>query len=134
MMKKNPFFNVALRSAARLAGKNGRIALLLSKLAMKLRTVNWKQVNGAAVQEKIFLLGRLTKAYASGRYREVPWKSVLVVLAAFLYFLNPLDLVPDMIPVLGLSDDFSVLLWVYNTVQVEVDKFLIWEKSQPTIV
>jgi uncharacterized membrane protein YkvA (DUF1232 family) len=131
---KNPFFDVALRGAARLAGKNGRIALLLGRLAMKIKTVNWSQVNGAVVQEKIFLLGRLTKAYATGKYRDVPWKSLLIVLAAFLYFLNPLDLVPDAIPVLGLSDDFSVLLWVYNAVRSEVDKFLIWEKSQPEIV
>jgi len=130
---KNPFFNVALRGAARLAGKNGRIALLLGRLAMKLRTVNWAEVKGAAVQEKLFLMGRLTRAYATGRYRNIPWKSLLVVLAAFLYFINPLDLVPDALPVLGLSDDFSVLLWVYNSVKGEVDKFLIWEKSQPEI-
>lgn len=127
---KNPFFNVALRSAARLAGKNGRIALLLGKLAMKLRTVNWAEVKGMAMQEKLFLLGRLTKAYATGRYRDIPWKSLLVVLAAFLYFINPIDLVPDAIPILGLSDDFSILLWVYNSVKSEIDKFLTWEKSQ----
>jgi len=131
---KNPFFNIALRGAARLAGKKGRIALLLGKLAMKLRTVNWTDVKGMAIQEKFFMLGRLTKAYATGRYRGIPWKSLLVVLAAFLYFINPLDLVPDAIPVLGFSDDFSVLLWVYNSVKTEVDKFLIWEKSQPEIV
>ena len=130
---KNPFFNVALRGAARLAGKNGRIALLLGRLAMKLRTVDWAEVKGVAIQDKLFLLGRLTKAYATGRYRDIPWKSLLVVLAAFLYFINPIDLVPDAIPVLGLSDDFSVLLWVYNSIKMEVDKFLIWEKSQGEI-
>jgi uncharacterized membrane protein YkvA (DUF1232 family) len=127
---KNPFFDVALRGAARLAGKNGRIALLLGRLAMKLRTVNWAEIKGAAIQEKFFLLGRLTKAYVTGRYRNIPWKSLLIVLAAFLYFINPIDLIPDALPVLGLSDDFSVLLWVYNAVQTEVDKFLIWEQSQ----
>jgi uncharacterized membrane protein YkvA (DUF1232 family) len=130
---KNPFFNAALQGAARLAGKNGRIALLLGRLAMKLRTVNWTEIKGAAVQEKFFLLGRLTKAYATGQYRDIPWKSLLVVLAAFLYFINPIDLIPDALPVLGLSDDFSVLLWVYNSVKGEVDKFLIWEKSQHEI-
>lgn len=134
MPMKNPFFNIALRNAAKLAGKNGRIALLLGKLAMKLKTVNWAEVKAAAVQEKLFLMGRLTKAYATGRYRNIPWKSVLVVLAAFLYFINPIDLVPDALPVLGLSDDFSVLLWVYNTAKSELDKFVAWEQSQLQIV
>ena len=57
----------------------------------------------------------------------------MIVLAAIIYFLNPIDLIPDFIPALGLTDDFSVLLWVYNTVHNEVNKFLIWERSTLSI-
>jgi uncharacterized membrane protein YkvA (DUF1232 family) len=53
----------------------------------------------------------------------------MTILAAIIYFLNPIDLIPDFIPGLGLTDDFSVLLWVYNSVSTEVVKFLEWEKS-----
>ena len=126
---KNAFFNMALAKAARLVGKPGRILLLLGKLGDKLRHVQWKSVDAQMVRGKFLVLGRLGKAYALGRYREVPWKAMLIVLAAIIYFLNPIDLIPDFIPVVGLTDDFGVLLWVYNSISTEVDKFLVWERS-----
>jgi uncharacterized membrane protein YkvA (DUF1232 family) len=127
---KNRFFTIALEKAARMAGKPGRLMLLVSRLAMKLREVNWQNVNAASAKEKFFVLGRLVKAYAQGEYREIPWKTLLIVVAAIVYFLNPIDLLPDLIPVAGLTDDFAVLLWVYNAVGNEIDKFLLWEKSR----
>jgi uncharacterized membrane protein YkvA (DUF1232 family) len=129
-MIRNAFFSAALKKAASIAGKPGRVLLLVSKLAAKLRDVNWNNVNSKELKSKFYVLGRMVKAYAAGDYRNVSWKSVLLIIAAILYFVNPVDLLPDLIPVLGLTDDFGILLWVYNTVAGEVDKFLLWERSQ----
>jgi len=43
--------------------------------------------------------------------------------------INPFDLLPDFTPIIGYTDDFSILLWVYSSIQSEIDKFLLWEKS-----
>jgi uncharacterized membrane protein YkvA (DUF1232 family) len=126
----NKFFTAALKKALHTAGKPSRLLLLLSRLALKLREVNWKAVNGEAAKEKFYVFGRLTKAYALGHYREIPWKTILLIVGAIIYFVNPIDLLPDLIPVAGLTDDFGVLLWVYNAVNNEVDKFLTWEKTR----
>jgi uncharacterized membrane protein YkvA (DUF1232 family) len=131
-MIKNNFFVAALKKAASMAGKPGRLMLLLSRLTLKLREVNWQQVNAAAAKEKFYVLGRLIRAYATGQYREIPWKTVLIIVAAVIYFVNPIDLIPDLVPIVGLTDDFGVLLWVYKAVSGEVDKFLTWEQSQVT--
>ena len=128
---KNVFFDRALNSAAHLSGNKGRITLLLGRLGKKMTNVNWSKVSVAAAKEKLSVFSRLASAYASGKYREVPWKTVMTILAAIIYFLNPLDLVPDFIPLMGLTDDFGVLIWVYNSVQGEINKFLEWEKSIP---
>lgn len=113
-----------------MAGKPGRLLVLFSKLAMKLRTVNWNEVKKDDVKDKFFVLGRLIKAYAQGQYKAVPWKTLLIIVAAVIYFVNPLDFIPDLVPIAGLADDFAVLLWVYNAVSGEVEKFLSWERSQ----
>lgn len=126
----NKFFNAALRNAATALGRPSRLLALLPKLAMKIKDANWKNVNAGAAKEKFFVLGRLIKAYATGQYREVPWKTILLIVAAVIYFVNPLDLVPDIIPLTGLTDDFAVLLWVYNSVSNEIEKFLEWEKNK----
>jgi uncharacterized membrane protein YkvA (DUF1232 family) len=55
---------------------------------------------------------------------------MLVLLGAVIYFVNPLDLIPDMVPFAGLTDDFAVLLWVYNSMGNEIEKFQSWESSR----
>ena len=127
---KNRFFQIALNKAVKLLGKPGRLLMLLTRLGDKLRGVNWKTIDKATIKGKFSILGRLAKAYALGKYREVPWKSMLIIVAAIVYFIMPIDLIPDLIPIAGLSDDFAVLLWVYNSVNLDVDKFLMWEKSK----
>lgn len=112
-----------------LAGKRPRMMLLLAQLATKLRIVNWKDVKFSDAKVKFSILGRLLKAYAQGRYNQIPWKSILLIIAAIIYFISPIDLLPDILPITGLTDDLGVLLWVYNTVNTEIEKFLTWEKS-----
>jgi uncharacterized membrane protein YkvA (DUF1232 family) len=127
---QNRFFDIALKSASRLAGKKGRIAMLLGTLTYKMSKINWKQIEVRDAKDKLLILGRLAKAYATGKYRYIPWKSLLIILAAIIYFVNPIDLIPDVIPLLGFSDDLGILVWVYNTLGSEIDKFLTWEKTQ----
>jgi uncharacterized membrane protein YkvA (DUF1232 family) len=126
----NKFFTAALEKAARIAGKPGRLLLLLSRLSLKLREVNWKEIKATTAKEKLYVLGRLIKAYALGHYRQVSWKTLVIIVAAIIYFINPIDLLPDFIPVAGFTDDLGVLLWVYNSMGNEIDKFLAWEKTQ----
>lgn len=91
--------------------------------------VDWNKASLASAKEKLNLFSRMTVAYASGKYRAVPWKTMITVIAAIIYFLNPLDLIPDIIPIMGLTDDFGILIWVYNSLSTEIDKFRAWEKS-----
>jgi uncharacterized membrane protein YkvA (DUF1232 family) len=129
-MLKNRFFDLALTKASGILGTRGRLVLLLTKLGMKLKSVSWKDVNAAAAKEKLLVLGRISRAYASGQYREVPWKTMVMIVAALAYFVMPIDLLPDLMPITGLTDDVAVLVAVYNAVSVEVDKFLSWEKNR----
>ena len=129
-MAKNVFFDMAVNKASGILGKKGRLVLLVSKLAFKLRSVNWKDVKAGDVKEKFFTLGRLLKAYALGHYREIPWKPLLLLTAAVIYFVNPIDFLPDLLPAVGLTDDIGILMSVFTSFSGEIEKFTAWEKSR----
>lgn len=126
---KNKFFNLALRRAAKLVSKRAGLFVLLIQLSAKLKTVNWKSIHFPTVREKFYTLGRFVKAYAMGHYRDVSWKAMITIVAAVVYFVSPIDLIPDFIPVTGLTDDLGILLGVFNSLDKEIERFLTWEKT-----
>lgn len=79
--------------------------------------------------EKLQALLRLVTAWVQGRYRVVPWRTLILAIAGILYFLDPLDLFPDPIPFLGYLDDAGVLALVVKAIQKDIDRFLTWERD-----
>jgi uncharacterized membrane protein YkvA (DUF1232 family) len=79
--------------------------------------------------EKLQALLRLLTAWAHGRYKIVPWRTLLFALAGILYFLDPLDLIPDPIPLVGYLDDAGVLALVVKAIHKDIDRFLDWERN-----
>lgn len=72
----------------------------------------------------------MVKASVLGKYKIQSPRVFIILLAAIIYFLNPLDLIPDFIPALGLTDDLAVLAWVYQAAYAEVQAFQKWEAAQ----
>lgn len=77
---------------------------------------------------------RLIKASVSGEYTGVPTSTVAAAVAVLIYFLSPIDLIPDFIPVLGLLDDVALVAWFSTTLKHEMDKFHEWELTRPAEV
>jgi len=79
---------------------------------------------------KLAALFRLVKAWGKGEYKDVSTKTIIWVIAAIIYFVNPFDVVPDFIPGGGFIDDAAIILFVINTVSHDLEKFLKWERSK----
>lgn len=47
---------------------------------------------------------------------QAKWKRAIIALLALLYIVSPLDLIPDVIPVVGWLDDLGVLAWAARQV------------------
>jgi len=73
---------------------------------------------------------RMLDAYRKGLYREVPWRIILYAAAAVLYFLNPMDLVPDFLIGVGFVDDATVLALVIKAIHDEMARFKQWYACQ----
>jgi uncharacterized membrane protein YkvA (DUF1232 family) len=112
----NRFFDIALNQAARLAGKKDQDIGSSDEAWLKNEKRQLVARRTPACKGQIFTIGRLAKAYATGKYRSVSWKAMLILCRCYL-FVNPLDLIPDLIPVAGFTDDFAILVWVYNSIR-----------------
>jgi uncharacterized membrane protein YkvA (DUF1232 family) len=73
---------------------------------------------------------RLIRAYGNGSYRDVPIENFGLIVAAIIYFVMPLDALPDFIAGLGLTDDAAILAWTFNKVRAELTQFKLWESEQ----
>ncbi len=80
--------------------------------------------------QSLLSLLRLLRAYASGQYRNVPAKSLVLIVAGILYFVMPIDVIPDFVVGLGFLDDAAVLAWVVSSVRTVVTDFEKWEASR----
>lgn len=81
------------------------------------------------VWDDLLSLCRMIRAWTRGEYRTIPRKTILMAIAAAIYFLNPFDMVPDFIPGVGYLDDATVIAFVLNSIRVDVMKFLEWESK-----
>ncbi|HRS73717.1 MAG TPA: YkvA family protein [Anaerolineaceae bacterium] len=73
---------------------------------------------------------RLLRAYTNREYTVVPWGSIVMVTIAILYFVSPIDLIPDWLPLAGFVDDAAVILFVIRQLKQDIDGFLAWENAQ----
>ena len=119
------FFRQAQRRAGRLA-RNGKGLLdLLLKVSAKSELVK-----DSGFLNNLRTASRLVRASAQGRYKAVPWATLVKIVAALVYFVSPIDFIPDLLPVLGFADDIAVVLWVVKSCAADIEKFREWEAAQ----
>ncbi|MEZ0610026.1 YkvA family protein [Fibrella sp. WM1] len=125
------FFRRSTRRAGRYA-KNGLGMLALIREALnKSKSVSGD--DGVGFREQIGLLSRLVKAYASGDYRQISTKTIVSVLASLVYFVSPIDVIPDVLPFVGFADDIALMVWLFNSLQNELINFRSWEREQARV-
>ncbi|MDJ0364297.1 YkvA family protein [Hymenobacter sp. H14-R3] len=79
-------------------------------------------------------LFRLIKLSVSGEYTGVPRTTVIAAVAVLVYFISPIDLIPDFIPVVGLLDDMALIAWFSTSIKHELDRFHEWENTKGSAV
>ena len=50
----------------------------------------------------------------------ISFKDKAIIYGALGYFITPIDIVPDILPLIGLSDDIAVLAWAFSRVKRNV--------------
>lgn len=84
-----------------------------------------KDIPSAMTQVWDYLVDGLSLAvdYCTGTYTEVQWSTVAKLIAAIAYVVSPVDLIPDVIPVVGFVDDAYVVKLVIGAIRGEIDAY-----------
>jgi uncharacterized membrane protein YkvA (DUF1232 family) len=76
--------------------------------------------------KQVKLAFEMLKDYKQKKYKNVPWKAIAMIATALVYFLNPVDFIPDFMGILGFTDDAIVLAFVFKSIRDELIKYCDW--------
>lgn len=86
-------------------------------------------VIGGMIDDIVCMLA-LVDSYVNKKYRDIPVGTMVSIVAALLYLLSPVDLIPDAIPVLGYVDDAAVIFLILNLgVDRDLNRFRSWQEQ-----
>lgn len=82
------------------------------------------------VKEELEILFELVRDYYKGEYKSIPWRSVALAVFAFLYLINPLDILPDIAGPLGLADDLAIFGCVLASLAEDLRRYKKWREER----
>lgn len=118
-------FDQSRKKAKKILNDKDKMDLFLERLEKKLALI---PIAGGMLAE-IPVLISLVKAYIEKRYANVPVGTVIAIVGALLYFLSPIDLVPDLLPAIGLVDDAAVIALALKLVHDDVKEYKSWREE-----
>ena len=113
------------KKAKKILNDKDKMDLFLERLEKKLSLI---PIAGGMLSE-IPVLISLVKAYIEKRYANVPIGTVIAIVGALLYFLSPIDLVPDLLPAIGLVDDAAIIALALKLVHDDVKEYQSWKEK-----
>jgi uncharacterized membrane protein YkvA (DUF1232 family) len=128
-MSKESSIKEYISKAKKIINDDEKLKKLIEDVLKKLKEISSDKKTSAKLNDSLRLFIRIINAYTSKEYTYVPWKTICLIVAGLIYFIYPVDLIPDFIPVSGLIDDIALIAWIYESIQEDIDNFLEWEKS-----
>ena len=97
----------------------------LEELEVKFNSI--AGIGGALAEIPVMI--SLVRAYIKGDYRVIPMASLIAIVAGLVYFMSPVDLIPDTIPVAGYLDDAAVIGFVIEAVKFDLEYYKKWKEE-----
>lgn len=110
-----------------LIGNAGQLTELVEQLQRVMQNATKAPEDCAA---DLQTMGSMVTDYANGRYKEIPKETIVAVVAAIVYVVSPIDLIPDAIPVVGYADDAALVSFVLSHVHKDIESYRNWKNAQ----
>lgn len=116
----------------KLEAKANTIYVDNSRLKNLLNATKEKVENNKTLMEiwddiKLFL--DLIRDWMKGDYKEISRGSIIMMIIALLYLVNPLDIIPDFL-LAGFIDDLAVIAYVIKKISDELNIYKEWKSKK----
>jgi len=108
--------------AEKMLGDVDKTEHFLRKLEKKLRVI-------PKVGDKLSsvpILASLLRNYFRKSYTDIPIGTMIAAVSALIYFVSPIDIAPDSLPMIGYLDDATVVGVCLKLIDSDVKKYLKW--------
>lgn len=102
-----------------------KIEKLLQRIEKKLQAI-------PQIGEKLAhipVLVSLVKSYVKKEYTRIPVGTIIAVVSALVYFVSPIDLIPDIIPGAGHIDDAAVIGACLLLADTDIQEYIKWRDA-----
>jgi uncharacterized membrane protein YkvA (DUF1232 family) len=80
------------------------------------------------------VLRALIRDWRTGKYRQALYGTIAAVGFGLLYVINPFDIVPDVLPIIGAVDDAAVIGALLLLVEQDLKKYRTWKEGQGLMI
>jgi uncharacterized membrane protein YkvA (DUF1232 family) len=101
--------------------------LKLKNLLQKLGSLMSRQ-GLLKVKDHLVLMRDYLSDIATGKYKEYDGKKLIIIVAAIIYVVTPIDFLPDFIPP-GWIDDISIVAWALKEASEELEKYKNYKET-----
>ena len=119
-----------IKSAEATLDNEEKMSAFLDKLKVKMKSLPMV----GNVLSNVPTMFKLLNSYFKGEYEDIPRKQLLIIVSALTYLISPIDLIPDLIPVVGLIDDMAVISACIKLTKPELEKYLKWREENSAVV
>ena len=78
------------------------------------------------------MIGLITD-YVKGKYTKTPWNVIASIVGAIVYFVSPVDVIPDFLPAVGYLDDAMVIKLALEFASDDLVKYSLWKTERENI-
>ena len=101
--------------------------LKLKNLLQKLGSLMSRQ-GLLKVKDHLVLMRDYLSDIATGKYKEYDGKKLIIIVAAIIYVVTPIDFLPDFIPS-GWIDDVSIVAWAIKEASEELERYKNYKET-----
>lgn len=97
----------------------------LQKLEKKLKKIP----HAGEKLSKVPVLISLVRSYMKKEYTDLPKGTIIAIVSALMYFVSPVDIIPDSIPLIGYMDDAAIIATCWELVEKDVEAYQAWRTA-----